>query len=208
MIKMSLSSFIVNFIMDYLRVHGYLGIFVLMTLESAMLPLPSEVIIPFSGYLAYLNYLNIYLVILFSSLGGLAGSLIAYYIGYFGGRELIIKYGRYFFIYEEDLMRAEKWFNKYGPESVFIARLVPVIRGFISLPAGIGNMNVLRFSFYTFTGTIIWSAILAYSAYILGSRWTILIDIISSMDPIIIVIAILILIYIIYKIYRNKKFKK
>ena len=202
---MSLSSIIVNFIMNYLKEHGYFGIFILMTLESAMLPLPSEVIIPFSAYLAYLNYLNIYLVIIFSTLGGLAGSLITYYIGYFGGRELIIKYGKYFFIYKEDLERAERWFNKYGPESVFIARLLPVVRGIISLPAGIGKMNIVKFSIYTFFGTLIWSIMLAYTAYYLGSNWNIIVNIISSLDPVIIIIGILILVYVIYKIYKNKK---
>ncbi len=202
---MSISSIIVNFIMNYLKEHGYFGIFILMTLESAMLPLPSEVIIPFSAYLAYLNYLNIYLVIIFSTLGGLAGSLITYYIGYFGGRELIIKYGKYFFIYKEDLERAERWFNKYGPESVFIARLLPVIRGIISLPAGIGKMNIVKFSIYTFFGTLIWSIMLAYTAYYLGSNWNIIVNIISSLDPVIIIIGILILVYVIYKIYKNKK---
>ncbi|MGC8992089.1 MAG: DedA family protein [Thermoplasmata archaeon] len=202
---MSISSVVVNFVINYLKEHGYLGIFILMTLESAMLPLPSEVIIPFSAYLAYLNYLNIYLVIMFSTLGGLAGSLIAYYIGYFGGRELIIKYGKYFFIYEEDLERAERWFNKYGPESVFIARLLPVIRGIISLPAGIGKMNIVKFSIYTFLGTLIWSVILSYTAYYLGSNWNIIVNVISSLDPVIVIIGILILIYIIYKIYKNRK---
>ncbi|MGC8663174.1 MAG: DedA family protein [Thermoplasmata archaeon] len=174
-----------------------------MTLESTMLPIPSEIVIPFSGYLAFKGILNIYLVILFSSFGGLAGSLIAYFIGYYGGRSFIIKYGKYFFISEKNLERADRWFQKYGRISVFTTRLVPVIRTFISLPAGIGEMPLKEFIFYTFTGTLLWSIILAVGGYMLKENWIIIFNIISNLDPLIISIGLAILIYLFIKIYKN-----
>jgi len=205
---MSLSGFIISLIINFLSQFNYFAIFILMTLESTMLPIPSEVVIPFSGYLAYKGILNIYLVILFSSLGGLTGSLIAYYIGYFGGRSFILKYGKYFFISEKNLQTAEKWFRKYGKISVFTTRLVPVIRTFISLPAGIGEMPIKEFIFYTFTGSLLWSAVLAYGGYMLQDRWTIIFNIFSNMDPIIITIGIAIIVYIFTKLYIGYKNNK
>ncbi len=205
---MSLSGFIVSLIINFLSQFNYFGLFILMTLESTMLPIPSEVVIPFSGYLAYKGILNIYLVIIFSSLGGLAGSLIAYYIGYFGGRAFILKYGKYFFISEKNLETAEKWFRKYGKISVFTTRLVPIIRTFISLPAGIGEMPLKEFIFYTFSGSLLWSAILAFGGYMLQDRWAIIFNIFSNMDPVIIGIGLAIIAYIFIKLYKGYKNNK
>lgn len=205
---MSLSGWLVSLIIDFLSQYNYFAIFILMTLESTMLPIPSEVVIPFSGYLAYKGVLNLYLAILFSSLGGLAGSLIAYFIGYFGGRAFIIKYGKYFFVSEKNLETAEKWFRKYGKISVFTTRLVPVIRTFISLPAGIGEMPLGEFMFYTFTGSLIWSAFLAVGGYMLKDRWTLIFDAFSRLDPVIITIGIGIIAYIFIKLYLGYKNNK
>lgn len=205
---MSLSGWLVSLIVDFLTQYNYFAIFILMTLESTMLPIPSEVVIPFSGYLAYKGVLNLYLAILFSSLGGLAGSLIAYFIGYFGGRAFIIKYGKYFFVSEKNLETAEKWFRKYGKISVFTTRLVPVIRTFISLPAGIGEMPLGEFMFYTFTGSLIWSAFLAVGGYMLKDRWTLIFDAFSGLDPVIIAIGIGIIAYIFIKLYLGYKNNK
>lgn len=205
---MSLSGWLVSLIIDFLTQYNYFAIFILMTLESTMLPIPSEVVIPFSGYLAYKGVLNLYLAILFSSLGGLAGSLIAYFIGYFGGRAFIIKYGKYFFVSEKNLETAEKWFRKYGKISVFTTRLVPVIRTFISLPAGIGEMPLGEFMFYTFTGSLIWSAFLAVGGYMLKDRWTLIFDAFSGLDPVIIAIGIGIIAYIFIKLYLGYKNNK
>lgn len=205
---MSISGWLVTLIVDFLSQYNYFAIFILMMLESTMLPIPSEVVIPFSGYLAYKGVLNLYLAILFSSLGGLAGSLIAYFIGYFGGRAFIIKYGNYFFVSEKNLETAEKWFRKYGKISVFTTRLVPVIRTFISLPAGIGEMPLGEFMFYTFTGSLIWSAFLAVGGYMLKDRWTLIFDAFSGLDPVIIAIGIGIIAYIFIKLYLGYKNNK
>ncbi|MGC8565363.1 MAG: DedA family protein [Thermoplasmata archaeon] len=205
---MSLSGFIVSLIINFLSQFNYFALFILMTLESTMLPIPSEVVIPFSGYLAYKGILNIYLVIIFSSLGGLTGSLIAYYIGYFGGRAFILKYGKYFFISEKNLVTAEKWFKKYGKISVFTTRLVPIIRTFISLPAGIAEMPLKEFIFYTFSGSLLWSTILAVGGYMLQNKWTIIFNIFSNMDPVITGIGLAIIAYIFIKLYKGYKNNK
>ncbi len=205
---MSIVQWFFSLIINFLSSYGYVAIFFLMTLESMMLPVPSEIVIPFAGYLAFMGILNIFLVIIMSSLGGLAGSLIAYYIGYFGGRKFLLKYGYYFLITPETLDRAERWFQKYGKISVFITRLVPIIRTFISLPAGIGEMDIRLFSLYTFIGSFIWSSFLAYLGYTLGKNWDLVSHFFSGLDIYIIIAGLLILIYIAYRVHRSYKINK
>ncbi len=206
--SMSIVQWFFSLIIQLLTEYGYFALFFLMTLESMMLPVPSELVIPFGGYLASSGILNIFLVVVISSLGGLAGSLISYYIGYFGGRKFLLKYGYYFLITPETLDRAEKWFQKYGKISVFTTRLVPIIRTFISLPAGIAEMDIRIFSFYTFTGSLIWSAFLAYAGYMLGKNWDSISHFISSLDIYILIAGLIILLYIGYRVYRSYKKNK
>ncbi|MEM4313173.1 MAG: DedA family protein, partial [Thermoplasmata archaeon] len=177
---MSISEIVIALIIDFLAKYGYTAIFFLMMLESMMLPIPSEVIIPFGGFLAYKGYLNIYGVITAATLGGVVGSYIAFLIGYYGGRPFILKYGKYMLIDKENLNRAEKWFNKYGRISVFTTRLVPVIRTFISLPAGIAKMKTSLFLLYTFLGSLIWSIFLGILGYLLKERWIIIFSFFSK----------------------------
>jgi len=207
-LTMSIVEWFFSLIINFLSSYGYVAIFLLMTLESMMLPVPSEIVIPFGGYLASQGILNIFLVILMSSLGGLAGSLIAYYIGYFGGRKFLLKYGYYFLITPETLDRAERWFQKYGKISVFTTRLVPVIRTFISLPAGIAEMDIRTFSLYTFIGSFIWSSFLAYLGYTLGKNWDVVSHFFSGLDIYIIIAGLIILIYIGYRVYKSYKINK
>ncbi|MFP3318496.1 MAG: DedA family protein [Thermoplasmata archaeon] len=202
---MSITEIVIALIIDFLAKYGYVAIFFLMMLESMMLPIPSEVVIPFGGYLAYKGILNIYGVIASATLGGLFGSYIAFIIGYYGGRAFIIKYGKYILIDRENLDRAERWFKKYGTISVFTTRLVPVIRTFISLPAGIGKMDTKLFLLYTFLGAFIWSLVLGFLGFLLKERWTIIFSAFSRLDPVILGIGIALLGYIIYKLYKNYK---
>lgn len=202
---MSISEIVIALIIDFLAKYGYVAIFFLMMLESMMLPIPSEVVIPFGGYLAFRGVLNIYGVIMAATLGGLLGSYIAFIIGFYGGRAFIIRYGKYMLVDRENLERAERWFKKYGTVSVFTTRLVPVIRTFISLPAGIGRMDTGRFLLYTFLGSLIWSTFLGVLGYMLKERWTLIFTAFSKMDPVIIGIAIALLAFIIYKLYKNYK---
>ena len=155
---------------------GYGGIIFFMALESACIPIPSEVIMPLSGYLAYKGALDLLGVVLAGSLGSMLGSLAAYYAGLKLGRPFILKYGKYIFMKEEDLERAEKWFARYGGKATFISRMLPVVRTFISLPAGIGRMEIKTFTLYSFVGSIPWCALLACLGYYLGDSWRIIFD--------------------------------
>lgn len=150
---------------------GYLGVMILMALESACLPIPSEIIMPFAGFLVWQGRFVLWSVIFWGALGNLIGSIVAYAVGYWGGRELIVKYGKYLLISADDLARADRWFQRYGQFAVFFSRLMPVVRTFISLPAGVARMNFKKFCFYTFFGSAIWSSFLAYAGLALGENW-------------------------------------
>jgi membrane protein DedA with SNARE-associated domain len=176
-----------------------------MTLESMLLPIPSELILPFAGYLVYRGNLNLTLAILAATYGGLCGSLIAYGIGYYGGRPFIIRFGKYIMLSEQTLMAVEKWFKKYGSISVFFTRLVPIFRTFISIPAGIGKMNIFKFTIYTTLGSLIWSILLVYLGYFLGKKWYVIFRFFDKLDYVIYALAIAVLIYLGYRIYKAWK---
>ena len=163
------------FIIHLIQTTGYLGIFILMTLESALIPIPSEVTMSFSGFLVNQGGLSFILVVLAGAFGNLIGSLIGYYIGYFLEEKAIIslvkKYGKFLLITEHDYAMSRNWFKKYGNVVVFFSRLIPGVRTFISLPAGLAEMNVWKFSIYTFLGSLLWSGFLTYIGFYLGSRW-------------------------------------
>ena len=163
-------SSIINFIVETVGTLGYAGIFIMMFLESSFFPFPSEVVMIPAGYLAYKGEMNMYLVILFGILGSLAGSLFNYYLAVKFGRRFLIKYGKYFFIKEETIVKMEEFFKKHGHISTFSGRLIPVVRQYISLPAGLAKMNLFVFSLYTSLGAGIWVAILAVLGYYLGDN--------------------------------------
>lgn len=150
---------------------GYSGVVLLMGIESACLPLPSEIILPFSGYLVFTGRFHLLWVSLAGAAGCNLGSMLAYAVGYYGGRPLAHRYGRWFFIAPGDLDRAEHWFERRGDMTVFVARLLPVVRTYIALPAGVAKMPLLRFNFYTFLGSWIWCLALTYAGYRLGAQW-------------------------------------
>lgn len=150
---------------------GYMGIFLLMAIESACIPLPSEIVMPFSGYLAFTGALGLWQAALAGALGCVLGSMIAYYAGSLGGRPLLEKYGRYVLVSMRDLNTAQRWFQRYGDIIIFLGRLLPVIRTFIALPAGIARMPVWRFIIYTFAGSYLWCLGLAWIGLKLGQHW-------------------------------------
>jgi membrane protein DedA with SNARE-associated domain len=159
------------FIIAVISAGGYLGIVLLMAIESACIPLPSEVIMPFSGYLVYTGRFNLFWVATAGAIGCNLGSLVAYYIGYYGGRPLVEKYGTYIFLSEKDLHWADRFFEKWGDWAVFVSRLLPVIRTFIALPAGIAKMKQVRFHVFTFLGSWPWCFMLAWIGMRLGEQW-------------------------------------
>jgi len=170
-----ITSFLVENLTSIISSYGYLAIFVLMTLESALIPIPSEITMPFAGFMAASGFLNFWVVVLVGALGNLFGSIIAYRLGYSKGeswvRHAISRWGKWLLIREEEFDRAKVWFGKYGQPVTFFSRLLPVVRTFISLPAGIAKMNFPVFCLLTFIGSFIWSAFLAYLGYILGENW-------------------------------------
>ena len=159
------------FIIATISAMGYFGIVLLMAIESACIPLPSEIIMPFSGYLVSTGQMNLWLVAIAGAVGCVIGSMLAYWAGMYGGRPLIEKYGRYVLLSRHDLDIADRWFARYGEAIVFTARLLPAIRTFIAFPAGVARMNIPRFIFYTFAGSLPWCLGLAYVGQKLGEQW-------------------------------------
>ncbi len=159
------------FIVAVISALGYSGIVLLMAIESACIPLPSEIIMPFSGYLVYTGRFNLWAVGVAGAVGCVLGSLVAYWVGMHGGRRLIERYGRYILISKHDLDLADRWFARYGEIIVFASRLLPVIRTFIAFPAGVARMNLSRFIIYTFAGSLPWCLGLAYVGQKLGEEW-------------------------------------
>ena len=151
---------------------GYLGIFVLMVLESTMVPVPSTLVMPFAGYLAAQGHFSLPLVIAMNGAGAIVGSLACYWLGAAGGKPLLLKYGKYVLVKKSDVEKTEKFFESHGSATVFIARLLPVIRHFISIPAGIARMNMGKFLLQTFLGATLWGGGLAVLGYQIGANWS------------------------------------
>ncbi|MFH1833127.1 MAG: DedA family protein [Candidatus Levyibacteriota bacterium] len=193
-------------IIHLIQATGYFGIFILMTLESALIPIPSEVTMPFSGFLISKGTLSLIPVILAGAVGNLIGSLIAYAIGYYLEENVILslvgKYGKFILMTKSDYLKSVAWFKKYGNSVVFFSRLLPAVRTFISLPAGLAEMNIWKFSIYTFVGSLIWSALLTMVGVYMGDNWHALESYFRKFDFLILGIAIFA-----FAFYINHKLK-
>jgi len=176
-----LSRFVVNTISTF----GYTGIVVTMAIESACIPLPSEIIMPFSGYLVTTGQFTMLGVTLAGAIGNVLGSIAAYYAGVWGGRPFVERYGPYVLVSHKDLDTADRWFARYGEATVFFSRMLPVVRTFISLPAGIARMNFPRFVVFTFFGALPWCYLLAYIGVKMGEEWEHLRDYFHQFDIVI-----------------------
>ena len=166
-----LITLLAGFIIATISALGYAGIALLMAIESACIPLPSEIIMPFSGYLVFTGQMTLWAVALAGAVGCVLGSLIAYWVGAYGGRPLVEKYGKYVLISHHDLNLADRWFQKHGEITILIGRLLPVVRTFIAFPAGVARMNLWRFNLYTFVGSLIWCYALGWIGMKLGEHW-------------------------------------
>lgn len=182
---------------------GYLGIFLLMSLESSFIPFPSEVVLIPAGYLASIGKLNILTIIIYSIVGSLFGATINYYIGKFLGRNYILKHKKFFFINEKHLIKSEHFFKRYGGVTTFVGRLIPVIRQYISLPAGFSDMNYGKFALWTVIGSGVWDVFLVFLGYFLGT--SVSKSILSIYDWIILAFVVLAIVFIIIYYYRKKK---
>ena len=202
----AIENAILDVITQVYDVMGWPGVVFLMAVESAAIPFPSELIMPLAGwFLIQDKGGSAWLLVLagfYGALGNILGSWVAYWISWRGGRPLLIKYGKYVLVTREEIDRAEVWFDKYGEWIVFISRLLPVVRTFISIPAGIARMNFWKFSVFTFLGSFPWSLGLAYGGFVLGENWE---DLRSAMRPFDIPILAIFVVVAAWFIYRRVK---
>lgn len=197
-----------NFIISLIQQSGYAGVFVLMTLESALLPIPSEVTMPFAGSLINSGLFNFWLLVIVGTLANLTGSLLAYGLGYLGEVQVlnfIRRYGKYVFIREKEFIHAQKLFDSHGEIIIFASRILPAIRTYISLPAGIARMNLTKFIVYTVIGSLIWSVVLTYFGLILGNNWHRITPFFHLLDVAVIGGAVILLCYFLYKKFSSKR---
>lgn len=184
-----------TFIIHLISTLGYGGIFLLMTLESALIPIPSEVTMPFSGSLIVLGVFRFWPVVLIGTLGNLVGSLLAYWLGAWGQdtfvRKLIKKYGKYLLISEHEYDTSERWFRTHGELIVLASRVLPILRTFISLPAGIAKMHLAKFIIYTTVGSLIWSYVLTSIGVVLGNNWSTLQVYFHKFDLVIVILGVI-----------------
>lgn len=200
----SILDYVSQIAINLIEFLGYWGVFLGMTIESACIPLPSEVIMPFAGFAVWNGKMSFWGIVIAGVLGNLVGSWIAYFVGLKGGRPFLEKYGKYVHITSSKLDMAHNWFERYGHEAVFISRMLPIIRTFISLPAGIAEMNFKKFTVYTVLGCIPWVIFLGYIGLILGENWETIRSYFHIMDIFVGIGIVAVIIYIIYH-YRNKE---
>lgn len=184
-----------QFVLDTIDAWGYLGIFILMAVESANIPVPSEIIMPFSGFLVSAGKLNFLLVATVGALGNLFGSLISYGLGYFYGERAITVLSKLFLVNERELEGAKNLFQRMGVLSIFLTRLLPVVRTFISFPAGMFRVNIIQFSVLTFLGSFLWALFLTYIGVFLGENWMQSRDYFRQFDYLIIIVVVAIIIW-------------
>ena len=191
---------------------GLTGVFFLMLLEGMLLPIPSEVVMTFSGYLAFYGlmdsfgpYPSIVLLLIAGSVGDLVGAWIAYAVGKYGGDPFIIHYGKYFLLKSDTIDRTKVWFNKYGDLSVFTTRFIPVFRTFISIPAGIATMDFKKFSIYTLTGDMIYNAVLIYLGILFGSHWELLLKYFDEYSYVGVAAFAVVVIYLFVRVLNARK---
>ncbi len=189
---MSLTQSLFDFVVHTLQAAGYSGVFALMVLESATLPVPSEIVLPFAGYLVFLGSLNFWIILVVASIGSLLGTVIDYAAGYYLGRTAILRYGKYVHLTEKNLVSTENWFKKYGPITVLLARFVPLIRTLVAFPAGIAEMKIPKFLSYSIIGIVLWDAALIYVGYLVGPRVNSIINSLSSSFTFVEILAVII----------------
>lgn len=202
-----------QFILHIIEQFGYFGVFFLILIENVFPPIPSEVILLFSGFFSSYTSLSVFYMILASTLGSFLGAIILYYIGKIFNKERLKKIvngrlGKILFLKENDIDKADEWFDNKGNKSVFFCRFVPIVRSLISIPAGMSEMPMGKFIIYTICGTMIWNTVLICLGYRLGSNWEYVLTILDKYQMVVIVILVIIFGYVIIKFYRKKRKSK
>jgi len=192
---MSITVYLAELVISIISKLGLPGVFFLMTLESALIPIPSEVVMVFAGFLVWRREMGFLEAVLAGTLGNYVGSVIVYFLGRGYGFSFLYRYGRYFFISREHLEKTEIFFQEKGKLAVFVGRMLPAVRTFISLPAGIARMSFGEFSIYTVLGSIPWNMALTYLGIVLGENWCLVVKYSSLVDLVAVVLLIAILVY-------------
>ncbi len=201
---------LVLFLQQLFDAIGWAGVVFAMAIESACIPLPSEVTMPLAGWMLVqaqgLPPMHLFWAGFWGAVGCTIGSVITYWIGALGGRPLVLKYGRYVFVTAHDLERADRWFSRYGEHAAFFSRLLPVVRTFISLPAGVARMNFLRFTVLSFVGSFLWCVALAAAGYVFGQHWRAVREFMRPFDiPIAIALLVLVAWYVRRHLQRARR---
>jgi len=205
---MGITHFLAENMLSFYEATGYFSVFILMTMESMIFPVPSEAVLPPAGLLIAQGKFTYAGVIISSTLGSIFGSLISYYIGIYGGRPFIDKFGKYFLLDRKALESGEKYFNKHGDLTIFICRFIPVVRHLISVPAGFGKMNIWKFSIYTLIGAGLWNAFLTWAGVKWGQAgWDLLLKYGHTIDLIVVGLLVLAGVWFFWKHYRKEKSK-
>ncbi len=199
---------IVNFLVWIVKRYSWTGVLISMVMESACLPVPSEVVMPLAGFALCENLNCILYASIIASIANLIGSWIAYTVGYYGGRTIIVKYGKYLLITKEDYLRAENFFSKYGGLAILIGRMLPIARTVISLPAGVFSMNPLKFTIYTMVGSIPWNFTLTYLGYYLSENWHLIVDYLKYLDYLLVVLLVIFIAIFIMKRMGKLSYRK
>lgn len=202
---MTLFEKIVTWALALITKFGYGGIFLTMSLESAAIPIPSEVVLPFSGFLASSGKLSFWIIIVVATLANLVGSIVVFCIGYFGGRPLITRYGKYLLIHQEEVEKIDSWARKNGARAAFISRLLPGVRTFSSLVLGATRINFKKFFAYTLLGSLTWNLPLVYVGLVTGKNWEVLHPYFQKFEMLIIAVLVIAVIVFILKHVRKLK---
>ena len=202
-----------QFILHIIEQFGYFGVFFLILIENVFPPIPSEVILLISGFFSSYTSLSVFYMILASTLGSFLGAIILYYIGKIFNKERLKKivngrFGKILFLKENDIDKADEWFDNKGNKSVFFCRFVPIVRSLISIPTGMSEMPMGKFIIYTICGSMIWNTVLICLGYRLGSNWGYVLTILDKYQMVVIVILVIIFGYVIIKFYRKKRKSK
>jgi len=209
-LEMSMLSSLSGMIIHLIQSAGYFGVFILMMLNSLLVPVPSEVTLLFAGYLTHTGALSLPLVILIGASGDLVGALIAYAIGYFLEENILVslidKYGKFILLSKHEYLKAVSMYKKYGSGITFFSRLLPGVRTFISLPAGLSEMKIWKFALFSFLGSLVWCTLLSSIGYYLGAHWDSIGPVFHKFEIVIVTLFILLIAYYIYhKIKESKK---
>ncbi len=205
---MGITEFLVRNILDFFYGTGYISVFILMTMESMIFPVPSEAVLPPAGLLVAQSRFSFPMVVVAGTLGSIVGSLVSYVIGYYGGKPFVDKFGKYFLLNRRDLEISERFFNRRGDVTILLCRFIPVVRHIISLPAGFGKMNILKFLVYTIIGAGLWNSFLTYVGYRWGQAgWNLLLEYSHITDIIVVGLLVLGVGYFIFRHIKRKKAK-